>query len=294
MAHNHCEESFEKSYEKYHKPLVGYILARISGELSDAEDLAQNVWIEALENINKTPDEGGFDPARKVSFYTYLINRYAKFFVLRYNTASFKKPFYNAPARTNESFFRKSAYSELFRLTFLCGGYPHQQLVFGYSKHIYGKPSERGIEGASAKVVKQKGDLQLNKLLESYWVEYKSLSSLGTDELEILSKHIDPVRLRCALTAKELFRRNKKLYDHLEPVWNQSVGSTSIKDYYSSRGAAASISDWCYRVEERIRTVLGVGSSEEMVENERKVVIKQKTCNRCKLRDAPPCGKGQS
>ena len=51
-------------------------------------------------------------------------------------------------------------------ITFLCGGYPHQLLAFGYSKLIYGTPSPRRIEGKAAKVDEEHSAESLENLKE--------------------------------------------------------------------------------------------------------------------------------
>ena len=140
-------------------------------EASAAEEIAQNVGLEAWKSMTESPEEGGFDQSKGV-FYSYIINRFAKFHVLQWRRRkarsveiltgfeggdggrAFKLPDGRGLApderleKEEELRLLVAGYAELFRILFLCGGYPHQQRAFGLSKHVFGRKSRRGIEGA--------------------------------------------------------------------------------------------------------------------------------------------------
>ena len=105
-------DAFSRLFTIYNRPLKGYILAHIRGGEDDAADIAQAVWSEAWEKISIPPEEGGFDPS-KGRFYTFLLNRYTKFHILRHNSAA------SPPEPEEELRHSKSDLTELIRLVFL-------------------------------------------------------------------------------------------------------------------------------------------------------------------------------
>ena len=82
-AGNGDRRAFDSLVARYHSPVLGYILSRIPGGRDDAEDLAQDTWIAVWNEMSKAAYEGGFDPA-KGGFYTYVCNRFARFYALQY------------------------------------------------------------------------------------------------------------------------------------------------------------------------------------------------------------------
>jgi len=287
--------AFDEIVRELEKPLKGYILGEIRGDDAAADEIAQDTWVAVWEQMHKSPEEGGYDPG-KGAFYTFVINRVAKFKIRQWwseaGSARFRagearevpEPADARQLRPDELLIqqedlrrRHAAFCELFRLTFLCGGYPHQQLAFGFSRHIYGKESDRGIEGAPARVVQDHGAVPLEALVEAYWDDYRKESQIRDSEgLGQLRECLDPVRARLPLRVGELVRLDPASSRELVGVGDRAVGRTQLQDYYSGRaaGAAAAISDWCYQVADRVREVLA---------------LTRGTCGRCRLRHVPPC-----
>ena len=68
-------DAFDQFVDAHDKRLVGFILGRISGNEHDADDTAQEVRALAWADLEKSPAEGGYDPGRKVSFYSFIVAR---------------------------------------------------------------------------------------------------------------------------------------------------------------------------------------------------------------------------
>ena len=284
LARSGDRGAFDALVRAHHRALVGHIRGRCRITTEDAEAVAQDIWIQAWEEIGTPPESGGYDSER-ASFYTFITNRYARFYIRRFCSRT------HAPAVLlddaldvtdvapdglmrdwDEARDQFDAYCQLFRLTFLCGGYPHQQLVFGYSKTLYGTPSPRGIEGDPLRVDQEVGLLPLEAAFDQFWEDYAEMSGMSASELAELRRCLDPVRVRLPLTPEQLIR---PLPSQLEQVRQKAIGETRLGEYYPARGASAAISDWCDKLERRIRALLGVAPSGG--------------CGRCKLRHAPPC-----
>jgi len=303
----------------HHTALAGFISCRISGDFSNAENIAQNVWIDVTVNWYKNPSEGGFDPI-KGTFFNYVINRFAKFHIRRYRTARSQQPVLKSLRENSENALQSlieagssesaeenlirvseldlvnKVFLELFRITFLCGGYPHQQLAFAFSRHIYGTKSPRGIEGKPGKLESEFADTDLETLTHLYLRHYQRASDLPDKYFQLLKTHLQPLVLRSDTTLKELLRYSSRLLKQLGEYSECKTGKTSISMYISSRGFKTSVSDWCDKLERRIKTVLGLkkkGNPEDLlkeeVQSKSSLNILPGSCSRCKLRHLNPC-----
>jgi DNA-directed RNA polymerase specialized sigma24 family protein len=318
-------EAFDRLAGAVHQALVGFTKAKIrsANRDEDAQDLAQEVWADVLIAITLTAAEGGYDPA-KGRFYTYVINRFVIPKILQFNEREARRrrlqeslderdedqeplqiPDPNKRNRPDWAitaeflWLRSRAFSELFRLVFLCGGYPHQQLVFGFSKHIYGRQSHRGIEGDPEGVDKKHGAALLSQLTDDYWTAYRKVSDLDPVERSRLQGFLSPLRMRLALEVGELVALSQTLYDNLKRLHHRIVGTTCLRDYYTARGFGMAIPDWCDKVEKRVRAVLGLDVDatgeeifDEVVEKLLDGPIEPMGCGRCKLRHVSPCNIG--
>jgi hypothetical protein len=306
-------ETFNKLTRLYHDRLVGFILIRISGGRQDAEDIAQNVWSRAWEILYLSNESDKYDHT-KGSLYTWLINYLAIPKIKDWRKSQIRTdnlPDINdqLPETANdpgslvlyeEELSRiNSAFCELFRLTFLCGGYPHQQLAFALMKHIYGKESKRAIEGDARKVDADYGNRALKDVLTEYLVAYRKISQVDEKIFEDLYKHLEPVRIRLNLRVDKLIR---PLPSHLVKQRRKEVKLTCFRDYYirQKQSGTHPLTYWCDRLQERIRGLLRLENaiSENAVVREimnRKgregMKLRPSSCNRCKLRHVPPCSK---
>jgi hypothetical protein len=113
--------------------------------------------------------------------------------------------------------------------------------------------------------------------------------------LDRLRSFMMPVEARLRLTVGRLFGSQASIPPSLKAA--ARVGDTCLRNYYTARGYQAAIPDWCYKVEARVRSVLGIvqgGRTDEHVEEVLTRVegdaVSLLGCGRCKLRDVPPCG----
>jgi hypothetical protein len=191
-----------------------------------------------------------------------------------------------------------SAFLELLRLIFLCGGYPHQQFAFAYSKLIYGLPSHRSIEGAAEKVHLENGDIPFKTLITTFWNAYKSASQLDAQILQIADHHLDPIRLRLPLEVGKILKFDNASKTQFEKLLSKKTGETCLNNYYAGHKGSftAAIPDWCYKVEKRIRTILTCEkdtSSDDavgtIIQQKNAASTQPKSCNHCKIKHLPPC-----
>lgn len=315
-------KAFDRIVDAYQKALLGHLRARLQ-DVDEAADVAQQVWIDAWRDIQKSPAEGGFDPARGTSFYTYLLARYAEFRVRQSRTRTRKLRAIGSPLpedesgreaerpdhrellpdeaaqRAEEAGRLLAVYSEIFRFVFLCGGYPHQQFAFGFSKLIYGTRSARAIEGQPRLLDREHGADPLHALIESFWEAYKRESRIhDAFVLQRFHECLAPVRVRLPLEVGRLMWLDAASCKQFGKILRVVVGETCLGDYYADRrgGYTTAISDWCDKVERRLRRVLGIeeaGSEADMAshmaQEQQKGPVKPQGCNRCKLRHVPPC-----
>jgi hypothetical protein len=115
----------------------------------------------------------------------------------------------------------------------------------------------------------------LGAVKEAFLRDYASISLLPRERVETF---LSPLDDRLPLHLKELFRNDpgsaRQLGD--TALLEKQAANTCLKNYYSRRGASPCISDWCYKVEKRVRDVLQVKNGGDV-------------CARCKLRHLPPC-----
>jgi DNA-directed RNA polymerase specialized sigma24 family protein len=284
-------------YAKYHRALTGYLLGRAAMAREDAEDIAQDIWLRALPDLVRPVSEGGYDPERG-SFYTFLVHRYAKFAALQFVEAKRRRAELSLAGDgegedagiatqlasdddpelvqilREELEERQAALCQCFRLTFLYGGFPHQVLAFGYSKLIYGQTTQRDrdvlllekrrrreVEGDPKRLDAEHGSDPLHAVEAKFWDAFKRVSNLDDLTLRKLEACLDPMRQRLELTVAEMSQGNKIFLDHHAQLAGQKVGATAVRDYYGTRGLNA-ITDWCDKVQNRVRDRLGIGRNQ--------------------------------
>lgn len=337
-------EAFNQLVQHYQKRLEVYIMSWPNIQYADAENINQEVWSDISECIHRSPEDGGYNPAIG-SFFTWVINYKAKQKIRDWRRIKSKsREIVGIPVGENgepifephihphfgaeeELYLKVTAYRELFRLTFLCSGYPHEQLAFGFSKLVYGERTEeskkrrkgkkgetiqegaRGdVEGVPRKVDSKHGEERLGTLIDHFWDSYRLVSAIDDlDMLRSLEESLEPVRIRLKLKVRNLMKmkkqekeekeKNNPLQNHLEIIKEKPIAETCLRDYYARKDQKTHpISHWSARISNTIRRVLGLvkGTSEDEVVEEITVRLKNGPvepigCNRCKLRHAPPC-----
>jgi DNA-directed RNA polymerase specialized sigma24 family protein len=308
-------EVFNKFVHLYNDRLTGFILIRISGSLDDAEEIAQNVWSKAWEILCSPSGQDKYDPS-KGSLYAWLINYLAipkikdwiksKWKTIEWTDTTYEQSSNimdlpdNLVLQEEELSLINSAFYELFRLTFLCGGYPHQQLAFALMKHIYGKQSKRAIEGDARKVDAIYGNKTLEDVLVDYLVEYRRISQVDDEKfLKNLSEYIKPVKDRLDLKVETLIN---PFPSYLEELYSKDVKNTNFRDYYvrGKQSGTHPLTYWCDRLQERMRSLLRLENTlsdeaivREIINRKEKDGLKLRpgSCSKCKLRHVPPCSK---
>ncbi len=315
-------DAFPQLRERYQTSLQGYLRGCGIRRGPDCDDVAQEVWLGVWQAILKPREAGGYDP-KKGTFYTWMLN-----FVAQYKV----KDWWGRQGRLHPTFgvlegeegdsdvevvseaeplsgddirLRAAAFSELFRLFWQCGGYPHEQIAFTLAKLVHGGESTRGAEGSPQRVDKQYGAERLGVLIEECWTRYGAISGLARlSETEDLRRHMEPARIRLALTVGVLIR---PLPDQMFDLKDNTTDSTCLRDYYPKKQAENQgksthpISYWCVRVEQKVRHVLGLPVDVNMNEGEMDEAmgslthdgggwpIDARTCGRCKLHSVSPC-----
>jgi DNA-directed RNA polymerase specialized sigma24 family protein len=280
-------------------PLLGWVRSRVGPARADADDIVQQVWLDVFANLGASGEEGGYDP-RRSGFLTWLLGRFVRYRVLQWSSERAAgrrtggldgagEPADRGPSGPVEAAAardllarRARSYSESFRLLFLCGGYPHQQLAFAFSKLLHGRPSPRAVEGSADVVHQHYGPVPLGPLLDRFWSDYRQeLTEADAGTLAGLLAGLEPVRDRLALPVEEVLCGDRaSLLCCAAESRSRACGEVRLMDFYAghARGHTGAIPDWCFKVERRTRALLG-GSADP--------------CLRCKLRRLPPCRFGR-
>lgn len=306
--------AFDRIVELYQTPLFGYLKVRIyCGRKEELEDLSQIIWLNIFEKVNLPFEQGGYSP-QAGSFYTYLTRRIAEYKVRQWfdekkkvnervafgdDHALEKIPAGDTPETTYEfdenMRLRENAYREFFRLLFLCGGYPHQQLAFGFTKLLHGTQSTRTLEGKIMNFYSMVKTQPLSELIDEFRTEYSSESFFEGEKLEELYGFLQPVEARLELTVKQIMGLDAASLDYNVDIAEKVMRDTNLKEYCEKPGKEKSgkeisdgISNWCYRLKIRLKRMLSADSAEDLAGE--KVDVDKRVCNHCYLRNIPPCG----
>lgn len=145
----------------------------------------------------------------------------------------------------------------LLELLFRVGGYPHQQIAFGFSILIHGK--EKRTETEESTRVAVWGDP--GRVVEEYskdalQASFEELVSLlrthsGYPEA-LLSECRGYVDARLVMTLGDLFYRDAGSRKSFEDMLDRITGATRVEDYFKSRSGTLAVADWCDKVKNRI------------------------------------------
>lgn len=333
-----ADDALNELMDIFNPSLVGYIRKTVYCDYSEAEDIAQATWTDLYEKV-KNPQYKELYSAEKGSFHTYLTNCIAIYKIRQYFRESRRRPLFFAsddeggseleqvaddenrqPYSLVEMKYslrlRINAYKEAFRLTFLCGGYPHQQLAFAFSKLVKGRQSPRGIEGNTAVVYGELRDIPLGTLTDMFWKAYLSASFFDERSAEPLAACLHPLRLRLGYVIGKLMELDAKSLEYYGAIKEKKARDTRFSEYLggvpnaAGKGSGAAntkdvsdlVSNWVYKVEKRIREILGVRKNQAAEERdedddpvERALLllnnVRARTgrCGHCRLRTLEPC-----
>lgn len=154
---------------------------------------------------------------------------------------------------------------ELFEVFVRYGGYPHQQVAFGYSILLWGKEKRRPGKGGAAalaggkvpvtgdpdRVVREVGPRGLEPAAGDLFAD------LGED-CHLDGAYLERVRLpldgRLRLTGAELFVRDPASGERYRELAERVIGETRLHEYFGG-DPRRSVSDWTHAVKNRVKKV---------------------------------------
>jgi len=292
---------------------------------ANAEEIAQEVWLEAWQRNELSPGEGGYDS--QWSFYTYLIKCIAQYRIMEWNKKHNKDEknllwvnwkderetdntnvidtddpqamLLRIEDLREELITRYKTYGVLFYLLFLCGGYPHQQLSFAYSKLLYGRKTPRGFDGDADKTARIHGKSTLYALYKRFLSEYHSQGNFPRETRKQHEEYIKPLEERLNYVIERLTERDKNSYRLFRYLHGEEAGSIALEQYYvQNKKGYAAIHDWSNKVKDRIKNIV-ICNAELFIDEEGKnsnylnleSYLTQLTlkCNRCLLSVVSQC-----
>jgi hypothetical protein len=158
---------------------------------------------------------------------------------------------------------------ELFELFLRYGGYPHQQVSFGFSILIWGRAKSAAPGGGKAevgglgalagekvpvtgdpdRVVKEVGPQLLDRSSSSMMEEVGSGLALDAEYLERAGR---PLVTRLAMTGAELFARDATSRRLFAPLEGRRIADTRLREYFG-KDERKSVADWTRTVKERVK-----------------------------------------
>lgn len=311
---------FDRLVNMFHPDLAAAVWKMSAGMLrkEDVEDVIQDTWTEVYGRIVNPQGKPQYDPAR-ASFKTYLVNiaKYRILFRMNQLKAVYRPGQQEVPEgigdiienlpdseeyiperivlEKEEKQLRLSAYLQVLRLVFLCGGYPHQQLAFVFSKLLHGKQSARALEGKAEVIYSDLGMLPLSDVLLKAKTKIKENGdSAAAQETVSLMR---PLGLRLVLTLDRLMANDWPSRNFFQSILQKTAQDTCFKDYYTVSGKPEEdngsvktsniISNWVYKLEQNVKKQLGIGGSPG---NSKPVDEKYEgSCSKCRFRVIPPC-----
>jgi DNA-directed RNA polymerase specialized sigma24 family protein len=234
-------DAFKKLLAAHARQLRSYLIFRRIPSF-DRSEVAQKIWVKAAEMIRlPLAHRSAFDP-KQASFITWL-KRFIAPDIIRDYWIAWKKR--NAQVSISDSTidppeptdgkesgaeWRLTGVELLFRLLWLCGGFPHKQLAYAMSYLILGRTS-----GKPSQVAEEYGRKPLSQLLDTFWAQYRDKT--GIDDAAMLTRlesYLHPVRCRLNLTVQRMFAAYpSRSYrdDLIQRVGNKTIGATCLADY---------------------------------------------------------------
>lgn len=149
------------------------------------------------------------------------------------------------------------AFLEMFEAFLRYGGYPHQQVAFGFSILLWGKAKEE--HGTQSNKVPVTGDP--DRVVSEVGVRQLDDSAVELLEDLTTSLHFDPayvarvrkpLDVRLDMNGRELFARDKASALQFPKLLDMRVGLTMLREYFG-KDPRKSVADWTHGVKERIK-----------------------------------------
>lgn len=259
-ACNGDDEAITQLYKAYQKAVYGFIRARVRQD-ADAEDVAQETWIEVWKKLP------AYDPA-KGSFFTWIrywaglkllrhykeLKDWRRIHVLiselrsRYPDLDEEEEIADiidrltiAEVQPDEPEKDAEEYAYILRITFEKGGYPWQLIAFGFNKLI--------DEWKPKRIVAELSDSELQKLGKKLEYDYLAESMLPEEEVRDC---FEPLRGQMSrLVGDVLLPGDTVSRENLREILSIHVGDTTLRNYYG-KDPEANISDWSNKVRKRV------------------------------------------
>jgi len=251
------QSSFDQLHSLYEREVLGYLRARCP-RTEDAQDIAQETWVEALRRIDQ------FNPAR--GNFSAFLKYWAGIAALRWQrkkkntfeqTLLFSELASRCPEALKEEgieaiassvrearpdpeqmFASFEQYSSLLRITFKTPSPPHQLLVFGFCKLLDWKPQ---------RLVRELSDMVLSELEDRFERAY--LNEVP-EERSLVNEAMRALRVSMGRTLAGAVTDPTTLSTYKE-LASQPIGGTRLRDYY--RGdPEQNVSHWVYAVRRRV------------------------------------------
>lgn len=233
-------KAFSTLFKKYKKAIKKYIASHCFGSLKhDIDDIEQETWIRIWEKKDE------FDTNR--SFYSFVCY-WAKIMIKR--TIKKNRSILVLDDDTlNENLMASDSFScqdntsdkldDLFRVTFTIGGPPHQLIAFGFNKLLsQWKPKT---------IVRHLSALSLKDLSGILIKDYTAASCLSEDYVQYLFR---PLCLNMFLPVYKVLE-DEISRNTYKAILHKNVGKTLLNEYFS-KNTIHNISDWTYKVQNRV------------------------------------------
>jgi DNA-directed RNA polymerase specialized sigma24 family protein len=141
------------------------------------------------------------------------------------------------------------------------GGYPHQQIAFGFSILLWGQAKQAKttgprsrvpVTGNPLKVTQEMRDALLRSAGEEFQAELKTATSLRAEEMD---EAFHPFWYRLGLIGRDLFARDATSQRQFSAVLDRIAGETSL-GFYFGKDPAKSVMDWTNAVKLRTQKAL--------------------------------------
>lgn len=235
-------EAYNEIINSYRKYFLGIIKLKLSNpaDLSSAEDIFHDTCIEVMKKIDIYDSSKG-------RFSTFFLNT-LNFMIKRYFDRKKKKQVQaygidesiwledNEDQALDFLFnIEQNEYRDLYniclKVLFKNGGSPHQIIAFCFNRLIYPAKYESN-RGYPMEIVKSLSDIKLKGLYNQFQKEYSIYFK------KLTSDYMVPVYTKLENKEDEIV-----------------VGEKYLKNYYG-KNPPANVSDWSYRVGERVKRVV--------------------------------------
>lgn len=252
------QQAFETLFNKYKDRLYGFIRYKCLND-QDADDIAQNVWIQIFEKI-KTYNIAYSKFYNFLSFRAvyeilkFYKNNYVKLFVLfsrlmkRFPELEDEKELLDllAKSQTIQTSFdhltiKADIYEELLTITFRSNSPPHQIIVFGFSKLLEWKPQD---------IVRELSEEQLKNLAGKLEEDYLLITELASD---VVKSCFQPLHRKMKQKLNEVLEDSKTAAIYAS-LLDRQIGMTRLAEYYTTKAPEENISQWWYAVVRRIKS----------------------------------------